>query len=449
MEQEIDLRPYLQAVVRQWRLIVGLMVILGALAAGWTILAPRPAQARGDILVIPQSAQISLDPRFTERDSTMFTNSVNQRQALIDLATSSALEARVAESLGLSPYQPGMLLSAINVKASSDLLQIGATAPTSDEALRLAETWSRSYEVLVNELFSGTNTANTQIDEQITSAQQRFEATQSALNDFYAKGDLVQAEKQAKRLEGLLNGGIDAQVRLYTQYVSRTQELGLILEDARTLQAENEAGASGDLSAGLAALTVRARLAGTDQLPVQLSFASAESFAQGQAGATDLTRFVTVLTGERDRMVAQASALSSALAAGDGSAVGHPAHHRARKESELAKARGALARATGDETLLFQRRDVALSSLKVLQSKRDEGQIAQAAPAVSVHFVDVATVAQRSVVASLLINLAVAVLIGFLLAVVWIVGREIIRRLSASAPSAPQERSADSPIHSN
>ena len=430
MEQEIDLRPYFQAIIRQWRLIVGLMVLLGALAAGWTMLTPRSAQARSDLLVIAQGTQLTLDPRFAQRDATMLTNSVNQRQAMIDLASSSALEARVAQTLNLPTYRAGDLVGKIKVTATSDLIQIGVTDTTSDGALQLAEAWARSYTVLVNDLFSGGSPATQQIDEQLVGAQQRFDDAQTALTTFYASGELVRIRQQVARLDGLLNGGVAAQVNLYTGYLARTQELNLILANARVLQAANEGVATGDLNASLAALAVRARLAGAT-LPVQLTFANAESFAQGQASTTDLTHFMTVLESEHTRMVGQAAAMARDLAASDGSAVGFPPDVRTRYEGELATARGALAHAEGQESLLLQRRTVSLSSLQLLQTKRDEGQIAQAAPEVSVRFVGVATVASRSLTSSLGLNFVVGSLIGLMLAIAWIVGREIVRRVSA------------------
>jgi capsular polysaccharide biosynthesis protein len=450
MDQEIDLRPYIQALVRSWRLIVGATVGLVLFAVAATMLAPSSSQARGDILVIPQSSQLSLDPRFVERDATMLTNSLNQRQALIDLAKSSILEARVAEAKGLTAYHSGEFLGSIDVRATSDLIQIEASASTPAEALHLAETWTRNYESLVNELYSGTNAQLEQLDQQLSEAQQRFDAIQASLDSFYASGDLVRAEQQVQRLEGLLEGGVEAQVSLYTQYLTRTQELSLILEDARALQAQYEAGGA-DLSSGLASLAVRARVAGAEQLPVQLSFDSAESFAESQFTSSDLERFVTTLAGERDRMVAQADAIAGDLAAGNAAAVGLPSEVRARYEDELATARGALARAEGTEELILQQRVVALSSLQVLQAKRDEGQIAQGVPEVSVRFVGVASVPPRSLASRLIVNVAVAVILGMVLSIGWIIGRQLIRQLTApnAGPekvAAPNERPAERPV---
>lgn len=449
MEQEIDLRPYLQALMRRWRLIMGLIVTLSVLAAIWTMTTPRQVQARGDLLIIPKSSQLTLDPRFTEGDSVMLTNAVYQRQALVDLATSTTLEARVAEHLGLDSYQPGMLLGEIEVKATSDLLQIIASATTPAEATRLAETWTTEYERLINELFNAASPLTSQLDDQITGAQQRFDETQGALNDFYASGDLVRADQQVQRLDGLLNGGTEAQVRLYTEYLTRTQELNLILEDARSLQAQYAAEESPDLAAGLSALAVRARLAGAEQLPVQLSFDSAESFAQGQATGAELTSFVTVLEQERDRMIGQADALARALAAGDGTSVGLSDNLRASYETELAKAQGALARAEGQEELLIQRRDVALASLKALQSRRDESQISQAAPEVSVRFVGASGIPPRALATSLTINVAVAAILGLMIAIVLIIGLELWQRARSDRSTTPAPKPGERPVSSD
>lgn len=415
MDQEIDLRPVLQALISWWRLIVGIVALLLALAVVSALLQPRPARARGDILVIPSTSQLTLDPRFAERDATIVTNPLTQRQALVDLASSSALESRVMSELGMPAGGFGGLLANIDVSASSDLVRITATAPTDAEALRLAEVWTRSYASLVNDLYSGSGPALDRIESQAVEAQQRFDEVQSSLNAFYATGDLVRAAQQVQRLTGLLEGGVEAQVGLYTQYLTRTQELSLILEDARTLQAQYEANGAADLSAGIAALAVRARVAGGDQLPLQLSFDSAESFAQGQAAAADLERFVTVLEGERDRMVAQADRLAQELASGNSVAVGLAPDVRARYEEELAVAQGALARAEGQEELLIQRRDVALSSLEVLQAKSDELQIDQAVPQVTVRLVNVTPLPPRSPVMAVAINLVTALVGGIVL----------------------------------
>jgi capsular polysaccharide biosynthesis protein len=435
MEEELDLRPYVGAIARRWGLVLSIVCILAAVACIVALSVPRPNRAQADLFIVPRNPAVSLDPRFADRDATMFTNQIAQRQALISLGTSAALEARVAERLG---SEPGTLLSQVSVLAPNDIVSITVSAPTQEEATTLAEAWAAEYQALVGELYSGADAQIKQIDADLDEALQQFDGVQAELDTFYADGELVRAEQQVLRLEGLLEGGAEAQVSLYTNYLTRTQELSLILEDARSLQAQYEAGNAADLSAAVAALAVRARVAGGEQLPVQLNFDSAEAFAQGQSVSGDLERFVTVLEAERDRMIAEADALASDLAAGNTAAVGLPADARASYEEELAAAKGALARAEGQEQLLLQRRTQALTSLEVLQSRADELRIAQSQSQVSLRLVGVAPEEPRSLVASLLLSLVVATVAGLVIGVMIALALELLqRRRSSAATKAP------------
>lgn len=442
MEQEIDLRPYIQAVLRQWLLLVGVMLVFAMTAAFLTLSRPSVAKARGDVLVVGRTAQVTFDDRFVERDATMFTGPTSQRQALIDLASSPELEARVAEQLGLASYETGSLLARVTVTSRSDLLLVEASAPTPDEAKRLAETWARSYEALVNEIYATDSPAG--LDSQIDEARQRYDQAQAALSTFYAAGDLVRAQQSVIRAQGILTGSLQAQVGLYTGYLSRTQELNLILEDARTLQAQYEDGGA-DLGANLAALVVRARLAGAETLPIQLSLGSAEAVAASQA---DLAEFIRVLTTQRDRMVSQSEGLASEIAAGSSPAVGLSPDARARYEADLAAAQSALSQAESQEKRLLLERETALGAIEVLQARKNDLSIGQAAPEVSVRFIGAAIQPPASVRTQLLVNVAVAVVAGLMLTIALIVVRELLRRLAAPGEDARanSERAGKRPV---
>lgn len=443
MEQEIDLRPYVHAVARQWRLILGVALVAAMVAAAITMALPRPAVARGDVLVIARTSQLTLDPRFVDRDATMITNTGFQRQALIDLASSSALEARVAEQLGLSSYRTGELLGRVSISSRSDLLRVEASAATPEEARRLADAWGSAYEAFVDEVY-GTS-VNAFPEDPLDQAQQSYTEAQSALSSFYTSGELVRAQQAVIRAAGVLTGSVAAQMSLYTGYLTRTQELNLILEDARALQAQYEAGGA-DPGASLAALVVRARLAGADRLPVVVNIDSAATSAVSQA---DLADFVRILEAERDRRVAEVQALAAALAAGDGTAVGLPSDVRARYETDLAAAWAALSQAEAQERRLLLERDVALRALEVLQAKRNERQVDQAVPEVSVRFVGAAVQPPRSVLVPMIVNGVAAAAVSSAFVVAFVIGRELLRQTSApraGALASPERAAADKPV---
>lgn len=433
MDKDFDLRPYLSAVIKRWRLIIACGVSFALITALTVWFSPQPSRARADLFISPRSPELTFDGRFTDGSTAILSNQSYQRQALIDLGKSRALEARAAERLGRADDPPGRLAERITIRSDSDLINVLAVAPTQAEASALAEAWAQGYQELVAELYNGAADQRVQVELDLADAQQRFDQSQNALDSFYAGGELIRATYEVTRLTGLVLGGAGAQVGMYTSHLSRTQELGLILEDARSLQAQYEGGGQTDLSAALAALAVRARLAGSGQLPVQLSFTSTESFAQGEAATADLARFVAVLEAEYERMVAAAGALAGDLAAGDTSAVGLAPETSLAYESELAKAKAALARAEGVEQRLLQDRRLALSTIEVLQNRSNELQIQQSLVPVELRVVSVAPERPGSLLVALLLNTAVAAVAGVLLGVILALALELARRLRGAA----------------
>jgi capsular polysaccharide biosynthesis protein len=450
MEQEIDLRPYLWALLRSWKLILGAVLVAVVAAVALALLRPSQYQSNAQLLIAPTTSQVTLDPRFETRDSTLVTNPTFQRQALADLAESPILEARVAEELGLADYEPGELLAQVRVSSTSDLISITVTDPDASQAAKLADTWARSYERLVNELYTGVEAQSEQVATEFAAAQGRYEAAQRELETFLNEGGVVAADQQVQRLEGLLDGSREAQQMLYTQYLTRTQELNLILEDARIVREQAGTGAGASLADSLAALSLRSRVAGGAELPVELRFDSGESFAQGrEVTRADLEQLIEVVQSERDRLVGETERLGAAIAAGDGSALGLAPELRAAYERDLATARGTLEQLRARERLLTQQRDIALTSLEVLQRRSDDLRLAQANPEVSVRYVGSGLVPPASLARSLLLGTVIAAMLALILSAGLVLALEIGRRLRAAAtesatPLPPQpELAAD------
>lgn len=452
MEREIDLRPYVVALLRRWRLLGGLALAAALLAVAVTLMLPPGREASADLLVAPATSQVTVDPRFISRDATLITNGSFQRQALVDLASSAILETRVAQRLGLATYRPGDLLQQVEVGATSDLIRITVGGPTDEAAATLAEVWARSYEELVNELYSGADAQVTQLTTELESAEQRYNTAQLALEEFYGQGLLVQAEQRVLRLTGLLDGSRDAQQALYSQYLTRTQELDLILQDAQTLRAQVDGSSNDDLADALAALALRSRVAGGAELPLELRFDNPQALAQnGAASAVALDQLIAVLRRERERVGADAQQIGQTIASGDGSMVGLDAAGRARYEAELGTAQRELEHLRAQERLLGQRRDIALTSLELLERKSDEQQIAQASPQVSVRFVGASAVPPRSLLSRLLLNVGIAVVAATLLGTLFVLASELIRQFRRSGsvpPTLAGERAAEPQVAS-
>ncbi len=436
MEQEIDLRPYAQAVLRRWRWIATGVLAAVAIAVVLTLLQPRASRARATVLIDPVISQVVLDGRFSERDTGLFTNPVTRRQALIDLASSGVLEARVLDQLGQSDLKAGDLLPRVEVRATSDLLTITATGKDAADAGRLAELWGKTYEDLVRELYGGGAFGVERIDQELIDARARHAEARRAIDAFLRQGDLARTSQEVTRLRELLVTSRKAHQALYTAYLSRTQELSLVLEDARIVRAQIERG-EGVPADALTTLVVRLRAAGGEQLPVDLTISNPETLAVGrEATLSELERLTAIIESERDRLVRETQRVAAAIAAGDASAVGLDAQTRSRYETDLAAAEGRLAELISEQRVLSQTVDLALNTLAVLQAKRDEQVIARATSSVSVRYLGDVSVPPTSRAVLLARNgLIAAVLAGFV-AVVLIIGLEIARQVR-QAPAPP------------
>jgi hypothetical protein len=445
MEQEIDLRPYAQAMLRRWRWVAVGVLAAVALAVIITLVLPRANRASASVLIEPVISQVVLDGRFTERDAGLFTNPVTRRQALIDLATSPVLEARVLEKLGQADLKPGDLLLRVRVRATSDLLTITATGNDAADAGRLAQLWGQMYEDLVRELYGGGSFGVERIDRELDEARARHAEARRTMDAFLRQGELARASQEVTRLRELLGASRQAHRALYTAYLSRTQELSLVLEDARMLRAHVERG-EGVPADALAALVVRLRAAGSENLPVDLTISSPETLAAGrEATLSELERLTAVIESERDRLMGEAKRMAAAIAAGDASAVGLDATTRSRYEVELATAEGRLAELVSEQRALSQTLDLALNTLAVLQAKRDEQVIAQATSSISVRYLGDVPVPPASRVVLLARNgLIAAALAGFLV-ITLIIVLEIARQVRQAPAPPPVPRGEPAP----
>jgi capsular polysaccharide biosynthesis protein len=156
---DIDLRPYLLAIVRRWPWIVGVALLAGALAAGAMAMQPKTYTAAASVLMFIRQtgSQVGVnEPLLTIE--TIDSNA--RRQGLLALAESQAIETRIAPDVlarvAPSGYKPGMIVDRqyITVDSRGDLLTISAEAQTPQQAQDLANAWATTYVDYVKTLYT-------------------------------------------------------------------------------------------------------------------------------------------------------------------------------------------------------------------------------------------------------------------------------------------------------
>lgn len=434
MEDTINIRPYIRSLLRNWWIIISATVGLGLIA--WTISVTRTPSytASASLLIVPSSVQLTLDNRFTNRNSLLFTTTVNQREALLGLARDATLEERVAQAMAMA-YQPGELRGRIAIDANGDLLRITARADTSDDAQQLATAWAQEYVRLVTETYNRDTVSLALVEQQLADAQRRFREAQVRLEEFLAQGEIFSAEQRVRRLTDLVNTVRSTSTNQFADYLRRSNILEQILRDARLLRERltNQAsdGTDGNMADAIAALLLRIRNLsdqGSDRPILQIDSSLANDMT---ITAEELDQLIDVLEAEYRTVRKEAERLSSI-----------EPEELSPAANQLLIERLIVAQTQYEQLLARQReltrnRDVAFSLVEVLLRRVDELRVANAAPQVSMRYLG--TVADPSPVIGrqVLTQVAVAALAGFVLAAAVIVVIEAIsidRRSHALQP---------------
>ncbi len=445
MEEEIDLRPYLVAVIRRWRLVVVSIVMVGIVAVLLAMILFRSHTATADILIAPVRSQVSFDSRFVTTDPFQYAAATSRQETFKSLANSLLLEQRVLPQLPpeLIPetYKPGALASDVDVKVMGDLLRLSFSAADPQNANTLIEIWSRTFVQMVDELYVRDQGILEEIEREVTSAQQRYAEAQRELENFIGTSEMVQLEQRIEVMRQLLAGSRNANQSLYNEYLDQAQRLEIILGDAQTLRDQGDAGVSENLANSLATLALRARAVGNIQLPIQLQFGEPAALARSDtATLDDLDNLIATLQQRRRELIGLSQELAHAIVNRESDVSGLEPATQAEYEQQLAALQQQYEQQVARKTFLTQQRDIAFDSLQILQRKLDERRIAQGASQSEVRLIGTTVEPPRSISLLLILSMAAAVVIGGFVGVMLVLGQEFVLPALANLQTAPTGR---------
>lgn len=195
-ELDIDVRQYIDVLVRRWRLI-GVLLLLAVLAAVAVVLLspPSPYEAVAGVVIVKTKTDVEFDARFKtvsdEADSTQASEA--RRNALVGLVANGAIAGQVIAELGdqLSPdeHNPAVLLGKVSgeLLPKGDLIQIKVVDQDPHQAAAMADAWAREYERYVNDLYGGAPIDySASVQSEFERARQAYEVAQADLEAFIA-----------------------------------------------------------------------------------------------------------------------------------------------------------------------------------------------------------------------------------------------------------------------
>jgi len=333
VEDEIDLREYIDVLIRHWKAIVALTVIAAIVAGVVSFLLPPTYEARATLVATGERYRLAFDPRFQS------VNTVLPPQAYSGLLKTSQLEMKVLEELGLDffngPFTLDQLNASAEVETSKDptVFYLKIRFPDPVKAAAIANTWATLYVQEVNSLYGYSDKEIATLESQLATAEESLNKASEALRTFREESGLGLLETRTEGIDISVGQGessmaytywgpagreLGAKLQLMASYQVAANRLQVALEEAERLQQEVAAGhvSATTATTSLLAELVRIGLADvTQDANVNLDLSGLEGEDSLEAVVKALQVKQTVLTQTLDQLDTEIAALQGELAA--------------------------------------------------------------------------------------------------------------------------------------
>ncbi len=478
MEDEINLREYLQVLIKhRWLIVAGTVVAALAAFVVSFLFANPTYEATAGVLIAQTRSRITFDPRFQTVESgglgTNYYAAMNQqahRWALVSLVKSGTIATQVAEQLKgkLDPEKqnPAKLLEMVSGRlwetgagksgqnqGASDIIQIKVKSSEPAEAAQIANAWAKAYEIYINELYSKGPESYTSVQRQTVIAQATYEQAEKELTDFAGESQIDDLQRRItdtqQRIDDLRKSkqavfAESAQMERVTlsQYYAISRKLRRLLEDAKSLRLQiQQSGDSAAATNELALMLLKAEaFASSGTLPgnLQLQFDLSGSPNPGaNAQVADLEALIEVVEkrlAELDTAIAEQSLVllsgesfdsseSASASEGQPETAAHVAAARsfdaanAALQEELSQLQVQLAQEQATKKELTRARDLAWDTYTTLQTKSAELGIATEMKDVEVRFASPAVEPIEPIGSNKLQNVVLAAVVGLMMSV--------------------------------
>jgi len=401
VEEEIDLREYIEVIVRRWKLIVGitLVAVITATIVSFFILPPV-YEAKAGVVIVKSKSEITFEPKYrtlTEEDLARAGLDIKaRRQALEALVTSSSVAAEVIAKLGhmLEPEERDVsaLLEMVETEMDGDLIGIKVRGKDPKKITAIANAWGKAYERYVNELYGGRPQSPTNIQAQVAEARESYQQAEEALARFMGDNQIEALTKEIEDKKGTLS-----------DYYAAKRQLDRLIADAEALQDHLRKGTSSSVTAdALSILLLRASAFTllSPGLPAQLQLSLEQAAGTGSSAeeqVRDLDTLIAVLEARREEV--QTLIDEGAL------------------QQEILQLQEQLEREQARKRELTQARDLAWETYQTLARKEAEVQVATQVTDTEVHFAVPAVEPKHPVAPKKKLNVAIAGVLGLMVGV--------------------------------
>jgi succinoglycan biosynthesis transport protein ExoP len=390
LDQEIDLRPYIWALIARWWQIA-VIALVAAVAAFIVSSLIRPTYEAASLVAVTEPRYLlQFDPRFQT------VNDIQPAaQAYPELAVSDDVLAELLAGINPRPVNVetlGELRRIVMAEPGADpsLVRLEVRSQEAEEAARIANRWAEIFVVRADQLYSGQTEEQVEFFAgQLVQAEADVAAADGALIEF-------QARNRASTIQNWLNSYRITQA----DYLTKQVTIGYLLQDIQGLRsqlAERPESAGMNTADSVTLLLLQLKALDVPGPTLQLDLGS-EGFPAGQAVAEQ----IAYLDGLENTAEAKLVQIEGWLA---------------ETEPQILDLQRQLQEVTAEEQVLMRNQEVATATYMTLANKLEEARIAAEDTSGEVQLASRAAVPEEPVSPKRLLNTAVGGVIGLLLGV--------------------------------
>jgi uncharacterized protein involved in exopolysaccharide biosynthesis len=226
-EDEIDLRPYILALIRNWWRIALVAILLASLALAFSMLQAGEYVATATVLLTRSQASLKLAEQFPTIQENIYDSS-SRMNALLTIAQSDAIALATLNSVGdrlpADKRELEEIKDRVEVTDKGDSILVSAVAETPELAAEIANTWARQAILAVNQAYSGDQPL-AEIESQLSSANQDYIDAQSSLESFIRDNQTTLLGKKIDEANNLLSEAVNDRAWQISYYYSRKQSM--------------------------------------------------------------------------------------------------------------------------------------------------------------------------------------------------------------------------------
>lgn len=279
-DDEIDLRPYINAIRKKWWLIAFITILVAAGAFAYSMLQVRNYETGATILLTRTRTSLSLANQFPTINEPI--DSRSRMDAMLEIAGSDALMMQAIDDIHELYPDNGILREdlekAVEITTSGDTIKITASNKDPLYAAAIANAWAQNAVSGINNAYSGEQLP-AEIQLSLKPAREDYEIAQQDLEEFLIENQVDILQKQIVETSALLDELVQDRTWKIAYNVQRKQKMEQVIDQAEALKQQlgtQKTSLAAGLGEALAVLRLQAEAFGEIQIERGVSATSNE-----------------------------------------------------------------------------------------------------------------------------------------------------------------------------